>query len=275
MKKIIAIADWAADTLTNQEFLTAIEGYAKYPAEVRVTFVASTPSTIHTGFLIRQLIYTEERLGRPNETILFHNTDPRLQSDHSVEAAQGAQFLIARLANGMFVCGPNAGYVYSLIKSEIEELFVYPGVDKGSQFRSRDTLSRIVAHLADYMEDEMQFEGAHKHLITDIQKDTYYVGHIDNFGNMKTTLTVDNLKGAHSIGDIVKVTIGKVTRDVQYVTHMFAAHPGDLVMFPGSSGNLENPYMEVSVWRHFDTGDHRTGAHEFDYPKPGDRIVIK
>lgn len=275
MKKIIAIADWAGDTLTNQEIHTAIEGYAKNPGDVRVTFVTSTPSTIHTGFLLRQLTYTEERLGRPNETIFFHNTDPRMQSDHDIEAAQGAQFVIARLASGLYVCGPNAGYVFSFIKPHIEELFVYPGVDKGSQFRSRDTLSRVVAHLADYMEDEMQFEETHTHIIPDIQKDEYYIGHIDNFGNMKTTITVDDLKGSHSLNDMIKVTIGKVTREVKYVKHMFAAHPGELVIFPGSSGLVENLYLEVSVWRHFDKGDHHTGAHEFDYPKPGDKITLK
>ncbi len=274
MKKIISIADWAGDTLANQEFHTAIEGYAKNPADVRVSFVSSTPSTIHTAYLLHQLAYTEERLGRPNETIFFHNTDPRLQSDHSIESAQGAQFLIARLASGIYICGPNAGYVFSLVKPQIEELFVYPGVDNGARFRSRDTHSRIVTYLADYMEEEMQFEETHLHIIPDIQKETYYIGHIDTFGNIKTTMTVDDLKGVHEIGERVKVTIGKVTRYAQYVAHMFAAHPGELVIFPGSSGHIDNPYLEITVWRHFDKGDHRTGAHEFDYPKPGERVIF-
>jgi S-adenosylmethionine hydrolase len=92
---------------------------------------------------------------------------------------------------------------------------------------------------------------------------------------MKTTITVDDLKGSHSLNDMIKVTIGKATREVKYVKHMFAAHPGELVIFPGSSGLVENPYLEVSVWRHFDKGDHHTGAHEFDYPKPGDKITLK
>lgn len=274
MKKIIAIADWASDTLTNQEFLTAIEGYAKDPAQVRTTFVSSTPSTIHTSFLIRQLAYTEERLGRPSETVFFQNTDPRLQSDHGVDVAQGAPFLIARLANGLFVCGPNAGYDFSFIKPQIEELFVYPGVDKGSQFRSRDTLSRVVAHLADYMEDEMEFEEAHMHLIPEIEKGTYYIGHIDNFGNMKTTITVDDLKGTHSLNDTVRVTVGKVTKEAKFVSHLFAADPGELVIYPGSSGPIENPYLEVTVWRHFEKGNHQTGAHAFDYPRPGETVKV-
>ncbi len=275
MKKIVVVADWAADTLTNQEFQSSVEGYAKNPQDVHVSFVSSTPSTIHTGFLCMQLAYTEERLGRPNETVFFLNTDPRLQATHGIEAAQGAKFQIARLTSGVVICGVNAGYDYSFVKPQIEELFVYPDIDKGSQFRSRDTLSRIVAHLADYMEAEMQLEETHTHVIPDIQKGTYYVGHVDNFGNMKTTITVDDLKGLHEIGEAVKVTIGTETREAKYVKHLFAAHPGELVVYPGSSGTIANPCLEVSVWRHFENGSHHTGHHAFDYPKPGDEIRIQ
>lgn len=275
MKKIVVIADWADDTLTNQEFKTAVEGYAKKPEDVSVSFVSSTPSTVHTAFLCMQLAYTEERLGRPSESIFFINTDPRLQADHGIEAAQGAKFQIARLTSGVIVCGVNAGFNFSLIKPQIEELFVYPDVDKGSQFRSRDTLSRIVTYLADYMESEMQLEETHTHVIPDIQKGTYYIGHIDNFGNIKTTMTVDDLKGLHEIGDTAKVTIGTETREAKYVKHLFAAHPGELVVYPGSSGTLANPYLEVSVWRHFEKGVHHTGHHAFEYPKPGDEVWIK
>ncbi len=275
MKKIIAITDRATDDLSMQEFRTAIEGYAKNYKDVCLTHVASSHSTIHTGFLLSQLVYTEERLGGPNETIFFVHTDPRLQSDHAVEVANGAQFLIARLMSGLYVCGPNAGQVFSFIKSQIEELFVYPGVEVSAQSRSRDVLSRIIVHLADYMESELQLEETHTHLVPDIQKDTYYIGHIDNFGNMKITLTVDDLKGTHSFGDALKITVGHLTREAKYVEHMFAGHPGELVVFPGSSGRQDNPYLELAVWRHFEKGDHHNAAHAFDYPSPGDTVKIQ
>lgn len=272
MKHIIAVADWANDHLSNQEFLTAIEGFAKEPKDVRVSFVPSTPSTLHTAFLLKQLIYTQSRLGRPDETIFFHNTDPRMQQDRDIELAQGAPFVIAHLKNGVYVCGPNAGMVLSLLKPDIEELFSYEGVSTGSQFRSRDTLSRIVAHMADYMEQELELTEIHLHTIPDMENDRWFVGHIDNFGNIKTTLTADALKGTHELGETFTVTIGKTTKKVRYVAHMFAGHPGELVMFPGSSGPVEDPYLEISVWRHFDKGDHHTGAHEFEYPRPGDEV---
>lgn len=274
MKKIIVISDQAADALNTQEFLTAIEGYSKVPKDVRLTFVASSPSTIHTGFLLSQLTYTEERLGRPNETLIFLHTDPRLQADHTVDVAKGAQFLIARLASGVYICGPNAGNVFSFVKPQIEELFEYSGMEDTSQLRSRDTLSRVVAHLADYMEDELQLQETHIHLISDIEKGLWYIGHIDNFGTLKITMTSDDLKGSHSFGDNIKISIGHLTRDAKYVEYMFAGHPGELVIFPGSTGRTDNPNLEISVWRHFEKGDHHNGAHAFDYPRPGEIVKI-
>lgn len=274
MKSLIVIADWASDTLTNGEFSSAIQGYAKDPNKVRVSFVSSTPSTIHTGFVLAQLVYTQERLGTPHESLYFVNTDPRLQADHDIESSQGAPFVIMRLANGIVVCGVNAGYDFSFVKPQIAELFTYPGIDKGSQFRSRDTLSRIVAHLADYMDAELELEETHLHVIPELERDTYYIGHIDNFGNLKTTMPLDALKGKHEYGDTVRVTVGKTTRDATFVRHMFAAHPGELVVYPGSSGPVEDPYVEVSVWRHFEHGPHHTGHHAFESPKPGDVIHI-
>jgi len=274
MKKVICIADWAKDSYTNQEFQTAFEGFAKNPNDVRVTFVSSTPSTIHTGYILNQMVYTEERLGRPTETIIFQNTDPRIQTEGVVQSAEGAQFLIAHLASNIYVCGPNAGFDFSFIKPQIEELFIYPGIEKGTQFRSRDLFSRVIAHLADYMEQELELEEIHPSVIAALDHETFYIGHIDNYGNIKTTITVDDLKGIHEHDEIVKVTIGSVTKDARYVDNMFGSYPGELVIYPGSSGRVENPYLEVTVRRNFDKGELRTGMHEFQNPKPGDIIKI-
>ena len=63
---------------------------------MNVTFVSSTPSTIHTSFLISQIVENEERYGRPLETVLFENTDPRIQTVAGVENAKGAEFLVAK-----------------------------------------------------------------------------------------------------------------------------------------------------------------------------------
>src|SRR5262249_45755298 len=132
MKKLIVVADWAHDDLSRQEFRSAVEGFLKKSNGNNISFVASTSSTIHTAFLVNQIVETESRLGRSEETVIFQNTDPR------IENSKGAEFMILKLITGEYVCGPNAGYDFSLIKHNIEQAFVYNGLKEIGQFRSRD-----------------------------------------------------------------------------------------------------------------------------------------
>jgi len=92
MKKLIVISDWVDDSLTCAEFSSAVLGFLSESKNAQITFVASTPSTIHTAFLVNQLVEIEERLGHPLETVIFQNTDPRLQSKTKVEKAKGPSF---------------------------------------------------------------------------------------------------------------------------------------------------------------------------------------
>lgn len=273
MKKLIVIADWAGDSLTSQEVRSAVQGYVKNSAEAQITFVASTPSTIHTGFLMRQILLTEERYGDPMNTVIFQNTDPRIQTDEGVEQAKGAEFILIKLASGAWVCGPNAGYDFSMLREQIEKVFHYPGLDKGSQFRSRDLYSRVCAHLMDEMEDELELEEEHSNVIPGLQG--HYIGHIDNYGNIKTTMLHEEMKGHYELGQEISISINDVTKKAKYVSNLFGGTPGDLVMYPGSSGSKDNPFMEISVWRHFTEKNPTTGLHEFNHPRPGQKIEMK
>ena len=262
MKKLIILADWAHDTLTVQEMRSAVEGFVKDPAGINITAVASTPSTIHTAFLKDQIIRTEEQYGRPLETVIFQNTNPKIQTKEGVEESHGADFIIARLKSGIYVCGPNAGYNFSLIRNKIDELYHYEGLDKGSElFRARDLYSRVCAHLMDAMEDELDLEETHLNIIPELRG--FYVGHVDNFGNIKTTLTVEDLKGKVEHGEDLEVTINKVRKRVTYVNTMFDGDVGKLVMYAGSSGQKDNPYIEIT-----------TGQHAFNNAQPGMEIKI-
>ncbi|MCX6730574.1 MAG: SAM-dependent chlorinase/fluorinase [Candidatus Roizmanbacteria bacterium] len=272
MKKLIVVADWAHDSLTNQEVRTAIEGFSKNPNELHISFVSSTPSTLHTSYLLQQLVRTEERYGRPGETVFFQNTDPRVQTKEGVEQAKGAEFIVIRLKSGIYLCGPNAGYDFSLLKPSIEYVYRYPGLDKGSQFRSRDLYSRISAHLIDEMEDELDLEEQPSNCIPELRG--YFVGHVDNYGNIKTTITHEDLKGKVAIGEKVEIEINDVKKSALYVNNLFGGTPGELVIYPGSSGDPSNPYIEVSVWRHFTEKDASTGVHAFNMPRPGMEIVL-
>lgn len=273
MKKLIVVADWAHDSLTNQEVQTTVEGFAKNPSETRVSFVSSTPSTIHTSYILQQLVRTEERYGIPLETVFFQNTDPRLQAKEGVKLAKGAEFLVIRLKSGIYVCGPNAGYNFSLLKSKIEYVYRYPGLNEGGQFRSRDLYSRVSAHLMDGMVDQLDLEEQPSNCIPELRG--YYVGHIDNYGNIKTTITHAELKGKVELGEKVELVINGTQRQAVYVSNLFGGIPGELVMFPGSSGDPQNQYIEISIWRHFTEKDISTGTHAFHIPRPGMEIKLK
>lgn len=272
MKKLIVIADWADDSLTCQEIRTAVQGYLREPTKIDISFVSSTPSTIHTGFLVRQVVETEERYGRPLETVLFQNTDPRLSSNTSVARSKGADLLIIRLKSGLHILGPNAGYDFSFLREKIDVVFTYPGMNEGSQFRSRDLYSRVSAHLMEALQHEMELEEAHMSLISGIQE--YYIGHIDNYGNIKTTIPESTLKEKYSYGDEIKITINDVTQTVKYVDNLFGGDVGQLVIYPGSSGDQHDPYVEISAWTHFTDNNTKTGADFFAHARPGMKIQI-
>lgn len=273
MKKLIVVSDWSSDSLTRQEFRSAAEGFLKSSETPNITFVASTPSTIHTSFLMSQVIATEEHYGRPREVVIFQNTDPRIQTTEGVAKARGAEFIIVRLVSGMMLCGPNAGYDFSLIKSKIDQAFLYKDMDKGSQFRSRDLYSRASAHLMDGLEKELDLEEVSRDIIPNLEGQ--YVAHIDNYGNIKTTLIKEDFKGKYEFGDSLTVCINGIEKQAEFVENLFGGGVGKLVVYPGSSGIKDNPYLEVSVWRHFTEDNPTTGAAEFDSPRPGMKIEIK
>ncbi len=273
MKKLIVVADWAGDALTVQEVRSAVEGFAKDPTGLLISFVASTPSTIHTSFLLSQIIQTEERFGRALETVIFQNTDPRIDVEKTGNKIPGSTPLIAKLISGIYVCGPNSGFAYSLIKKNIDELFTYKDLETGSQFRSRDLYASISAHLISAMEDEMELEEVSTTVIPEL--DQYYVGHVDSFGNIKSTIPLEVIKEKHKFGDTVKVSLNNVEKPAKFVTNLFGGNPGELVIYPGSSGPKDNPFLEVTIWRTFTETNPTTGIHTFNHPKPGQEVRIE
>jgi hypothetical protein len=271
MKKLIVVADWVQDSLTCQEFKTATEGFLKNSDTIDIDFVSSTPSTIHTGFLINQMVTTTERYGLPQELIIFANTDPRLK-ESELEKTKGAELVIIRLISGIYLIGPNAEYNFSFIKNQIDEIYRYPGFNEGNQFRSRDSFSRVTAHLIDEMEDELEMEEISKDIIPEIKG--FYIGHIDNFGNIKTTIKHEDLKGRYELGDIVKVKINNIEEKAKYTNSLFGGRVSELVIYPGSSGDKDNPFLEISAWQHFNEGTAKTGKDFFNNPSPGMKLEI-
>lgn len=273
MKKLVIVADWADDSLTCAEVELTIEGYLKNKSKPDILFVSSTPSTVHTSFLVNQIVYDEERYSRPLETIIFQNTDPRLFAKSGLTKARGAEPLILRLKSGLYICGPNAGFDFSLVKDKIDEAYIYKGINNEGQFHSRDLYSRISAHLMDEMEDELDLEEVSSDLIP--QLDKFYIGHIDNFGNIKSTITSEKLKGRFEKGEMVKIKINNIVQQAKYVDNLFGGELGELVIYPGSSGNLDSPFLEITAWQHFGNESSKTGVHFFNGCKPGTEIEIE
>ena len=272
MKKLIVVADLAFDALSCAEIKIAVEGFLKDANASNISFVGSTPSTIDTSFLVNQLVEDVERYGRPMETVIFQNTDPRLHSRQSIEKASGAKPVIIKLKSGIYLLGPNSGYDFSMIKSRIEELYIYNGLNEKGQFHSRDLFSRISAHLMDYLQDELELEEISTNIIPELDK--FYIGHIDNFGNIKTTIVEEDFKGKYEYGELVNIKINEIVKKAKYVPNLFGGMPGELVVYPGSSGKKENRYFEVSIWRHFTEDKPTTGSFEFNFPKIGSVIEL-
>lgn len=275
MKKLVAVADWAADTLLCQEFRTAVEGHLQnQDIHPRISFVASSSSTIHTAFLASQVIQTEEKLGHPVEQVVFVNSDSRLSADSEDTTARPGQFFIIRLQSGMYVCGPNAGYTFSLIRHKIDRIFTYSGIDESiRQHRFRDAYPRVLALVMENLEDEMETDEAHTHMVPAL--DHKIIGHIDTFGNIITTIPHEELKGKSEFGELVHVTVHGITKMATYVEHRFAGKPGHLVVYPGSYGDPGNAYLEVSVWQSKAEELGETGIHSFPDVRPGMKIEIQ
>ncbi len=272
MKKLIVVADLAYDTLSCAEIKIAVEGFLKDFSAPNISFVGSTPSTIHTSFLVNQLVEDVERYGRPLETVIFQNTDPRLHSTRSIERAEGAKPVIVKLKSGIYLLGPNSGFNFSMIKKRIEKFFIYKGLNEKGQFHSRDLYSKISAHLMDRLEDKLDLEETSTDIIPDLNE--FYIGHIDNFGNIKTTIEEKDFEGKYNYGDIINIKINQIVNKAKYVRNLFGGIPGELVVYPGSSGKKGNRFIEISVWRHFTEGKPTTGVDEFNSPKVGSVIKL-
>lgn len=268
MKNLTVIADWANDDLSKKEFTSALLGELVEQGSPRIDFVGSHHSSIHTTFLASQVVQTEERLGIPDRNVIFLNTDTREHTNDNIRHAEGSLFIIAILYSKLIVCGPNASYSFSFIKDQIQQLFVYNGIEKGSQFRSRDLFPKVIARLLEEKQDDLQLEEMELTNIPDLTG--YFVGHIDNYGNIKTTVP-SSVLSSKLHGDSINVTIGKATQKAFYTHNLFGEKQGILVIAPGSSGKEKDRFLELSVRI---GPDYKSAADHFNHPKPGTEIRI-
>lgn len=272
MSTLIFIPDYGSDSLATAEVLLAIQRHT-HVAFSHVTVAARPFNTIHTGFVAFQL-YTGLSPAQAQETVLFLNTDPRTHTKKPLALADGAPLYVAELRSGAVVVSPNAGYSLSFLKQEITKMYPAAIVAQGIQFRSRDLFPQIVAAalLRDYktvIEPPVSVE-----IIPDISNDPMVL-HTDNYGNIKTSLTISELNAIGVMqGDLVNIMLPKKNPlTVPLVASIFDGEPAVPVLAAGSSGKNGSRYLEIAV-RYNGIGTS-SAAELLGFPEPGTPIGIK
>ena len=244
MRRIVVISDWAHDSLACQEFRSALYGYAKVAADLKLSFVFSQQSSVHAGFLISQVAMSDERYASPTETVIF--VDVLHDDDTPDEIKLDPPFLAAKLASGLYVCGLQRGFEYSFIHKRIDECWSFsePQTDF-SPAPFRDSHARLVAHIADYMEDELDLEEVHTARIPQIPVNMFYVLRHDHRGVVTTSLTHEDVSEQSKSGDQVVLSLGGKSHTFTYSDHAASAMMRPWHLYPGASGDPKNPYMDL------------------------------
>ncbi len=272
MKSLTVIADWADDTLNQQEFRSAMRGLLPSDVYAGVHFAYPQFFNIyHTAFMLDQIALSEERLGKPTEHVIFVNTDPRNAKTAAQSVARGADFLVIKLKSGLTVCGPNKSFCFSLIKPRIKKAYAYQGVEEGSQFRSRDLFPKVIALLMKNTEKELEKQYRKVNLSEIPDMKTKFVGHVDSFGNLKTTWKESDWKHIPYETRIV-ITLHEYRKEAIYSAHLTNHEPGQLAFYAGSSGEQGNHYMELAT---LFTLPYISANILFGKPHPGAEVKIE
>jgi hypothetical protein len=259
MKKLIVIADWSMDGLYTQSFRSIVEGFLMDQEYPQISFVRVDSNAFSTGFLLKQLVQTEEMFGRPQNTI-FYVSSPGKPT---------GPFMILRLASGMMVCGFNTDTVFSFLKRQLKKIDTY--TEQQDVF-SIDRYPRLIAHLMNDMEDEMEFDELPTNIIPEVRG--AQIGYIDYAGSIVLTITEDDLKGKSSSGSTVEVRIGEVSTRIFFDLTNPKDHTDDMVLTTSRFGPVDAKYLMITPTF---SGIHSglTPAHFFKNPAPGTVVDIK
>lgn len=236
MKKLIVISDWSKNNLDTEHFRTSVYGFMQSGAYPQISFIAEDNS-IAAGYQLSVLINTEHRLGRPQDTVFFVDLPLNGVSPEVANQPGQGQFTILRLASGMYVCGVNSGYVFSLIKSQIQHAFTYSSTDDISQISERESYARILSFYIESIEDELELDEVHTSSIPEIREKM--ITYADASGHLYTNITLDDLKGKAEFGQVLKMTIHGKEFDVTVCGTKDMPRSGELSLCPSPYGSAE------------------------------------
>ncbi|HEY0129227.1 MAG TPA: hypothetical protein VGB40_08675, partial [Rubrobacteraceae bacterium] len=220
-------------------------------------------ATLAAGFCVAQLGLNPA----PPNTLIYHNVAPRKDDEEARANNQGERLAFARLPTGVRVVGVNAGYAFSFVQEDAEELRWASVPAGGSQFRSRDLFPEaagdIVAGASGALASEID-----PSRIPDVPNDR--IVYVDGYGNLKTTVEHGAL--AISSGTVLGVRIGDVEREATASDGSFEVEEGELAFAPGSSGWPRPGGQEVRWMELFLRGGSAWEA--FGRPGDGSRLEI-
>ena len=255
------VADYGAGDLAFAEVAQALRLHLP-DAEVVCTPVPPF-ATLAGGFCVAQLALN----AAPPGTIVYHNVAPREDDPAVREGNAGERLAYARLRTGVRVVGVAAGFTYSFLKDEAEELRWVDCAAEGSQFRSRDVFPPAAAAIA------LGVPGALGEKIPpgefpDLPEAA--VAYVDGYGNVKTTIPGAVVVGKK--GKTFRVRIGDREHEVVTGDGSFSVEPGQMAFAPGSSGYPLRRGGEVRWVELFLRGGN--AWEEFGRPKSGTPIEI-
>lgn len=214
-----------------------------------IVYPTSVPSfsTLATGFWIAQ--YATH--AHSEHFIIYSNTAPRKDVKQERKNNEGEKLTYAQLTNGTEIVAVNAGYCFSFVKNQLAQLKVINIPNHGSQFRSRDFYPTAVVEI---LKKSPNILGADLDVNNIPDLPANYLTFADGYGNLKTTIT--NSQITFHPGQKVKIHLNGVTRMGLYASGNFEVKEGELAFAPGSSGNPDNPFLEIflrggSAWRYF------------------------
>ena len=212
-------------------------------------------NTVETGFVIAQLAYLS-KLGKNH--IIYHNTAPR-KDELSARQNNAGEFLaVTELPNGVRIIGVYGGHTFSFLKSPIYRVNC---ARDGSQFRSRDVFPPCVAALAAHAGKPLTGWELLGEPVSDIPNlPDNIIGSIDGYGNIKTNI--------HIPGSVKSVSINGIEHPITVGNGIFEVPDGQLILAPGSSGWDNFQSVEICL-------RGGSAAKLFNYPKPGDSVLLK
>lgn len=251
------VADYGTGDLA---FAEVIQRFKHLLPQVEI-FPISTPpfSTLNTGFIISQLA-----LYNPNRQLfIYANTAPRKDDSQQRQNNEGEKLKYALLDNGVEICGVDAGFCFSFVKSQITTFHLIKVQNKGSQFRSRDFYPQAAAGIINGQHQQYLGEKLSTKKIPNIPQNR--IMHTDAYGNIKTTIRYSSVK--LEPGRKIRVVINHIFQTGIYANGNFNVKSGDLAFAPGSSGG-QDPFMEIFL---------RSGnaSRHFNYPPVETKVKIE